>query len=529
MLKREIAYIFCLMCFIIHLYPQEINIGGFFEEEEWSLEEMTLAEEKFVRISDLVTTLTIKPINDMIHIYNDQGTGAPISISVWRADRSYYSDYYSLGDVAMDSYAQPATIYIVSAEQDELMPPVDYIQVWNDTGSGGDQDGSFWQPVAPDGYVCLGHIAQNGYDKPSTDLIRCVKSSLVRPATTWKVWDDTGSGADKDVAIWEVIPNDQDPRGVTMNLFISVDNYGALESNYMVLDRDTIKSGSFLRYSINLDTPFLFAPRIKMHPQEKYFPDSPIDFLQNVHTETIDGTSFLTTNEPLGCSDCTNPTFLYGKNPEENDVPVYAMIIKRTINGQSAVDFVYWTFYPYNRGKMAPDMKIYDNHVGDWEYVAVRLIDGYASKVFYSFHDSGWEFNWGNKQIGMVSDNNFIAYSALGGHGYYPSSGTFDYNCGLGFLGIYDETGPGVEWDTWKDLVSFFRKEEEEYKGQLEFFNRPERWGNLEEGCDFTKQCILENGPSGPMEHGVADLPNIYFGLSSDAYVGPKKSLTECL
>ena len=54
--------------------------------------------------------------------------------------------------------------------------------IWNDKQSGGKQDGSFWHPQAPYGYIALGDVACNGYDPPSTQFTAeyaCIRVDLL--------------------------------------------------------------------------------------------------------------------------------------------------------------------------------------------------------------------------------------------------------------------------------------------------------------------------------------------------------------
>ena len=51
-------------------------------------------------------------------------------------------------------------------------------------------------------------MAVLGYGKPSTDLIRCVKSEYVLPANPAWVWEDSGSGADYDLGLWQAAIRD---------------------------------------------------------------------------------------------------------------------------------------------------------------------------------------------------------------------------------------------------------------------------------------------------------------------------------
>jgi hypothetical protein len=64
-----------------------------------------------------------------------------------------------------------------------LEAPTGFTKIWDDTGSGAGANGSFWLPVAPDGYRALGVVAMAGHNTaPSTDDVRCVRSDLVVPA-----------------------------------------------------------------------------------------------------------------------------------------------------------------------------------------------------------------------------------------------------------------------------------------------------------------------------------------------------------
>ena len=80
--------------------------------------------------------------------------------------------------------------------------------VWSDKGSGGRHDVSVWRPVAPAGYVALGDVAVRGGSAPGIDEIYCVREDLVRPATYEDnpTWDDKGSGGKWDASFWRIYP-----------------------------------------------------------------------------------------------------------------------------------------------------------------------------------------------------------------------------------------------------------------------------------------------------------------------------------
>lgn len=85
---------------------------------------------------------------------------------------------------------------------------------WNDHGSRGKFDGSFWQPVPPDGFKALGSIGVEGYvDPTNTAAALCVAearpgSGALRPPDDYiLVWADHRSGAHQDGSCWRPIPH----------------------------------------------------------------------------------------------------------------------------------------------------------------------------------------------------------------------------------------------------------------------------------------------------------------------------------
>lgn len=123
--------------------------------------------------------------------------------------------YYALGSLGCSSYDNPIgnKAVIVVKEVDSsgaLAAPVDYQRIWKDSGSGASLDGSFWNPIPPEGYVALGVVAMREWDnEPSLDAIRCVRADLTAKARIGnRVWLDIGTDADVDFGSWEVAPPD---------------------------------------------------------------------------------------------------------------------------------------------------------------------------------------------------------------------------------------------------------------------------------------------------------------------------------
>jgi hypothetical protein len=186
--------------------------------------------------------LYVRAANSYTWIYDDRGSGADRDVSVWRPNLAYYKGHLSLGNVAVSYYGAPTVQTLVAqGEGDVLATPIDYTQEWNDRGSSGDSDGSFWKPIPRAGYTCLGTVTVRGYTKPSTDLIHCVKSEYVLPANATFIWSDRGSGADMDVSLYRMVPKDE--RGMGLNTFFAQPNYsGPNLSAAWVLNRSAVTS-----------------------------------------------------------------------------------------------------------------------------------------------------------------------------------------------------------------------------------------------------------------------------------------------
>jgi hypothetical protein len=140
--------------------------------------------------------------------WNDIGSGG-------KYDGSYYhplppDSFYALGSLGFRGYYNPNGILGVMAVKakegsDALQHPVDYTWVYHDAGSGADDDGSFWTPVAPDGYKAMGLVAQRGWGKPALTDVVCVREDLTVPGAAGDfIWNDDDTGADNDFGSWYI-------------------------------------------------------------------------------------------------------------------------------------------------------------------------------------------------------------------------------------------------------------------------------------------------------------------------------------
>jgi len=458
--------------------------------------------------------LEVRPASRFSWLYNDSGTGADDDVSIWRPELSQSPGFFSLGDVAVSSHGPaPVNTFVVRGEGDLLARPVDYAWIWNDRGSGGTYDVSFWEPLAPAGYTCLGTVTVQGYGKPSTELIRCVKSAYVLPGNPVWVWDDSGSGADNDLGLWQTVARDH--RGLAPNTFVGRPNYGDNGgSRHQVINKSATDNEELRGVPVDDFTIAAFAPRVWLAPEESYWPSSTGFFLPNVHEEN----GHLVTNQPLGCDSCTDPQFLDGQRPDQTSVPVYAQVIRRTQGGQptNVTDVLYWNFYAYNNGKnvcigwyspwgCVGGYSTFGNHVGDWEHMTVRFIDGRPAQLYLSQHAWGGTFTYGDKQLASTGWHPEL-FAAKGSHGLYHDAARHIYETIFNGDFLADDTGYGLAWDTWNNVVPIPSQPLGSYSGSLAWMNLTSAWGNPESGCDNpTGYCVNSGGPAALITRSVSN------------------------
>jgi len=191
-------------------------------------------------ITPVATELELegKYIGDMKSVVTDKGSGADRNLEFFAPDLSKLSDFKSLGH-----YAQGGRHYIygsqpfgnvlvvketeVGRERKALKEPLAFALVWDDRGSGADDDINIWRPIPPDNYVALGFVVTRGDRKkqPPKSSAHCVRKDLVSQAGFGNlIWNDKGSGANRDLSLYAVVPNDV--YGKPTGLFWAQANYG---------------------------------------------------------------------------------------------------------------------------------------------------------------------------------------------------------------------------------------------------------------------------------------------------------------
>jgi hypothetical protein len=183
--------------------------------------------------------LLVAYVDDFDLLYSDVGSGADADGAFWGPKLE--NGFYALGHLDRVGHADPSgqvgMIVVKPLVEDAVAAPTDFEYIWDDSGSGGDMDGSFWRPLCPTNYVALGSVsAHASHAKPSVDVIRCLRSDLAEPAAIGGgLWSDGGSGADNDFGSWSiVIPPGSESEGtvpIVSGSFIGASGYNQPSSD----------------------------------------------------------------------------------------------------------------------------------------------------------------------------------------------------------------------------------------------------------------------------------------------------------
>ena len=146
---------------------------------------------------------------DSTLIWDDVNSGAKHNFACYAPSLASTSNLFVIGHFGISENRnglKPKT-YVVSLARDVkgnpvFQYPISYSLIWRDAGSFASKDGSFWKVNCPEGYGSLSDLCQIGYTSPNLDAIYCINQDYLEDDQhgNW-IWDDTASGAAKDVDI----------------------------------------------------------------------------------------------------------------------------------------------------------------------------------------------------------------------------------------------------------------------------------------------------------------------------------------
>jgi Vacuolar protein sorting-associated protein 62 len=292
-----------------------------------------------------------------------------------------------------------------------------------------------------------------------------------------------------------------------------------------------------------------FAPVVKLHPEEEYFPANvdwmlPLvglqfytcfqgeDSIPALEPGQIDPNSPDSINSMLGqCQKCQcgeiacgyssdalqcsgpehglandprqivdkDPTHFFLNFPEERLIlqglldstlwTCYTHVMRSPAHHPYMYDIQYFFFYPFS-GPLAG----WGEHEGDWEHVTVRVKSDLHTiyGVYYSAHEG--EGRWYQQETGpesgykLTEDGRPIVYSAYHSHASYPWAGNWDRDPN----GLPDDnTADGFEWNCRNNIVNLGEKLNPHRDMKWNLFTG--NWGDCQSEI-YGEVC----GPTGP-------------------------------
>ena len=148
--------------------------------------------------------MKIRRLSPLKRIWHDGGSGARLDGSFWTLAEENYG-WRLLGDISCRGHSKcDRTILAVkdiSSKKDVLKSPIDHRWAWDDSGSGADNDVKVYELLPPLGYKCLGNVAMGSYRSgPNLKNYACVKTEYLEEVQiSGMIWNDGGSGADDDI------------------------------------------------------------------------------------------------------------------------------------------------------------------------------------------------------------------------------------------------------------------------------------------------------------------------------------------
>ena len=143
------------------------------------------------------------PVSEYDEVWNDRGSGANQDVSVWRVRVPH--GCHLIGMTAKNGHSPPThPTLVIRADGSQVAPPERFDLVW--WQERGRRRFWCWRPIPPPGYVSLGDVGTVSETPPSRKDVVCVSSGCLSPSRQplgSQIWNDRGGGAPRDAAFFE--------------------------------------------------------------------------------------------------------------------------------------------------------------------------------------------------------------------------------------------------------------------------------------------------------------------------------------
>lgn len=150
-------------------------------------------------------------VQNYTEIWRDSGSRAKRDVFVLRPVPP--AGFRTLGDVAIegwignftpDSYPYSIAIRPKPGRENLIAAPTGVVEKWSTDGTRANTPMKVYGLACPSGYAALGGFIQLNSDRAGDPNITCLSTSVLTPGA-WaikSIWDDKGTGADKDLSLW---------------------------------------------------------------------------------------------------------------------------------------------------------------------------------------------------------------------------------------------------------------------------------------------------------------------------------------
>ena len=142
------------------------------------------------------------PVSEYDEVWNDSGSGAEQDVSVWRP--RVPAGCHLIGMTAKNGHSRPTfSTLVIRAGGRDIAPPERFDLVW--WQERGKRRFWCWRPIPPAGYVSLGDVGTTSETPPSHKDVVCVALACLSPNRQplgGQIWNDRGGGAPKDAAFF---------------------------------------------------------------------------------------------------------------------------------------------------------------------------------------------------------------------------------------------------------------------------------------------------------------------------------------
>ncbi len=143
------------------------------------------------------------PVSEYDQVWNDSGSGAEQDVSVWRA--RVPAGCHLIGMTAKNGHSPPNfSTLVIRAGGSDIAPPDRFQLIW--WQERGKRRFWCWRPIPPPGYMSLGDVGTLSETPPSRKDVVCVALGCLSPNRQplgRQIWNDRGGGAPKDAAFFE--------------------------------------------------------------------------------------------------------------------------------------------------------------------------------------------------------------------------------------------------------------------------------------------------------------------------------------